>query len=145
MNFGQPVPVRYEGGSLHDNVNELDYTLDDLQDMLEKAEPFDWTPSTIRNNAPEVIERYELERRGDRWVYRLSATINRPAEERNFTAVFIGGPRDGEKTVFLAEIRKRPGHETLLFPGYHLEHHGDDILSGWQMIHNTKESEHDHG
>lgn len=43
-----------------------------------------------------MIERYRLEHRpGGQWVYVHAGTFERPAGERNFTAVFSGGCATG--------------------------------------------------
>ncbi len=79
-----------------------------------------------------MIKRYRLERRpGDQWTYVHAGTFERPIEERNFTAVFVGGPRNGETTTF----RDREDLAASLFPGYRLCHDGADPLAGWQMRH----------
>ncbi|MEV1168457.1 hypothetical protein [Nonomuraea sp. NPDC049784] len=66
-------------------------------------------------------------------------TFERPIEERNFTATFVGGPKDGETTTFLASMRRNARNATRLFPGYTLRHTGDDILTGWQMAYDSQE------
>ncbi|MEU4229628.1 hypothetical protein AB0F17_35475 [Nonomuraea sp. NPDC026600] len=141
MSYGHPVPVRYEGGPLDGDINKDDYPEDDLREMLENEATFDSAPATVRHDALDVIERYRLERRDGEWVYTHVGTFERPMQERNFTAVFVGGPKDGETTTFLAAMRRNARNATLMFPGYTLRHTGDDILSGWQMAYDAEELE----
>ncbi|MEV0733395.1 hypothetical protein [Polymorphospora sp. NPDC050346] len=130
------VPVRYEGGSLDGTVNELDHAEHELREELDSGACWDWTPATVDSTREDVIERYRLEHRpGDGWVYVYTGTFERPVEDRNFTAEFVGGPRDGQSTVFLGSIRQRLAQATWLFPGYRLVHDGPDPLTGWQMRH----------
>jgi hypothetical protein len=130
------VPVYYEGGPLDGTINDLDYAEHELREALATDPVWDWTPATVDSTSEDVIERYRLEHHPhDRreWVYVYTGTFERPVEDRNFTAEFVGGPRDGQTTVFLGSIRQRLAHATALFPGYHLSHHGPDPLAGWQM------------
>lgn len=130
------VPVRFEGGSLDGDLNETDYAEHELQEMLDRDEPWDFTPATLGGGQDDVIERYRLEfRPGGQWAYVYAGTFERPARERNFTALFVGGPKDGQITTFLASIRGREHLADSLFPGYQLHHDGTDPLAGWQMRH----------
>jgi hypothetical protein len=56
-----------------------------------------------------------------------------PDEDRSITALFVGGPKDGQTATFLGTIRTRPEIATSHFPGYRLRHDGGDPLSGWEM------------
>jgi len=60
-----------------------------------------------------------------------------PVLERQITATFVGGPRDGDTITFLGSIRDRLWLATSHCPGYVLEHHGDDPLLGWQLVPTT--------
>jgi hypothetical protein len=57
------VPVRFEGGSLDGDLNEVDYAEHELQEMLDRDEPWDFTPATLSGGQDDVIERYRLEHR----------------------------------------------------------------------------------
>jgi hypothetical protein len=130
------VPVRYEGGPLDGDLNELDYAEHELEEMLGRDEPWDFTPASLGGDRDDVIERYRLELRpGGQWVYVHEGTYERPAEERNFTALFVGGPKDGETTTFLGSMRERPELAACHYPGYRLHNDGADPLAGWQMRH----------
>jgi hypothetical protein len=63
-----------------------------------------------------------------------TGTFELPPEERPLTAVFVGGPNDGETATFLGSIRDRLWLATSHHPGYRLIHNGDDPLAGWQML-----------
>jgi hypothetical protein len=41
------VPVRFGGGSLDGDLNEVDYAEHELQEMLDRDEPWDFTPATL--------------------------------------------------------------------------------------------------
>ena len=73
-------------------------------------------------------------------MYVHAGTFERPAGERNFTAVFVGWRRDGETTTFLASVRGREDLASSLFPGYPLHHDGTDPLAGWRMRHSSDEA-----
>ncbi|TMR10098.1 hypothetical protein ETD86_40960 [Nonomuraea turkmeniaca] len=128
------VPVRYVGGPLDGDVNALDYADHELQEMADQEITWDYTPGDLSRDADDVVERYRPEHRPDGWAFVHVGTFERPVEDRPFTAVFVGGLRDGEQTTFLASIRDRVELATSHHPGYRLVHEGDDILTGWQMM-----------
>ncbi|MEU4229410.1 hypothetical protein AB0F17_34380 [Nonomuraea sp. NPDC026600] len=127
------VPVRYVGGTLDGEVNGLDYADHELREMADSGKTWDFTPGTLHSEADDVIERYQPEHRPDGWAFVHIGTFERPMEQRNFTAAFVGGPRNGDQAVFLATIRARPELATSHHPGYRLIHEGDDILTGWEL------------
>jgi hypothetical protein len=57
------VPVRFEGGPPDGDLNELDYAGHELQEMLNRDEPWDFTPATLSGGQDDVIKRYRLEHR----------------------------------------------------------------------------------
>lgn len=128
------VTVPYCGGPL-DGRSEREYApVDELERLLSESYVFDWTPASIESGAKDVIERYRLEKRPGGWVFQYAGQVERPVLERNITATFVGGPRDGETTEFLGSIRTRLELAMALFPGYALHHEGgDDPLAGWKM------------
>lgn len=138
------VPVRYIGGSLDGDLNTTDYTEGELEELLASGEAWDFTPGTIGRGSYDVIDRYEVQRRpghpDTEWAYACTETLKLPPEERPLTAVFTGGPRDGQTATFLGTVRTRPEVATWNFPGYRLHHDGDDPLSGWEMCPITGDS-----
>ncbi len=125
------VPVTFEGGPLDGEVNDQDYTENENREQV--GETWDYTPASVDSTADDVIERYRLDWRDGRWFYVHVGTFERPVEDRNFDAVFVGGPRGGERTTFVGNMRQRPEHATSLYPGYVLRHVGDDPATGWEM------------
>ena len=132
------VPVRFEGGSLDGDLNTTDYTQGELRELAASGELWDFTPGTIGRGSYDVVDRYQVQRRpghpDTEWAYVCTGTFELPLEERPLTAVFTGGPRDGQATTFLGTIRDRLWLATSHYPGYRLVHDGDDPLSGWKML-----------
>ena len=90
------VPVRFWGGPLNGDLNELDYAEHELQEMLDRDEPWDFT-SGHPERGPGRHDRAVPARAPARRPVGVRAcrTFERPAGERNFTAVFSGGCATG--------------------------------------------------
>ena len=140
------VPVRYVGGSLDGSLNTTDHTEAELAELAASGDLWDFTPGTVGRGSYDVVDRYQVRHRpGDpdtEWAYVCTGTFELPPEERPFTAVFAGGPKDGQATTFLGSIRGRLWLATSHYPGYRLHHDGDDPLTGWEMRPLTEDGEH---
>jgi hypothetical protein len=132
------VPVRFIGGSLDGDLYTTDYTEAELGELLESGKTSDFTPGTVGRGSYDVVDRYQVQHRpghpDTEWAYVCTGTFELPPGERPLTAVFTGGPRDGQTATFLGTIRDRLWLATSHYPGYRLHHDGADPLTGWQML-----------
>ncbi len=131
------VPVRYIRGSPGGDLNDTDYTEAELGELLASGKTWDFTPGTVGRGGYDVVDRYQVQHRpghpDTEWTYVCTGTFELPPEERTVTAVFVGGPRDGQTATFPGTIRSRLELATSHYPGYKLCHDGDDPLPGWEM------------
>lgn len=135
-NYGlQIVPVTYEGGPLDGTVNDVDFDLEGMQPGLVESYPTRFHTGGEPVGAADTMERYVMERRGDRWFLVHIGTFEQPIEERAFHAFLVGGPHDGTTRYMLGSAREwaGPRHAGHFLPGYVLHHIGDDPAEGWEL------------
>jgi hypothetical protein len=133
MPFNATVPVAYEGGPLEGEVNDLDYTADDLK----HGEVFDYpTRGDGRGGVgpADTRERYVLERRAEGWVFAHIGTVVPPVEDQAFEATVVGGPDNGKVVYLLGTARRCVGQRMdYVALGCVLQHEGEDPTAGWEL------------
>ncbi|GGM27853.1 hypothetical protein GCM10011608_10840 [Micromonospora sonchi] len=127
------IRVDYEGGPLHGDSNDQDYTADDLRHGL----VFDYPTRGLGRGgvgADDTVERYVLERRAYGWVFVHTGRFVQPIEDQAFEAVVVGGPQHGEVIYLLGTARRWVGQRVdHVARGCVLRHVGGDPTTGWDL------------
>lgn len=127
------VRVIYDGGPLHGDTNNQDYTADDLKHGL----TFDYPTRGLGRGgvgADDTVERYVLERRAHGWVFVHTGCFVQPVEDQAFEAVVVGGPQHGEVIYLLGTARRWVGQRVdHLARSCVLHHVGADPTNGWEL------------